>query len=108
MFQAYTCFRLVPPPGRDYSPFMDADARTLLKRVEAALEDSRLLLALAAQRRREAEQRVARTRHLVSEDWFVQIHAALLQRRSGRLLWQASPGTGNLADSPLHRKSGRK
>lgn len=67
---------------------MDPDARTLLRRVEAALEDSRRVLVSAAQRTRETQQRLLRARDLMREDWFVHLRAALLQKRSDHLLLQ--------------------
>src|SRR5262249_10603932 len=55
---------------------------------------------------RGAQYRVLRTRDLVNEDWFLHLQAALLQKRSGRLLWQSSGRTRTgreISDSPSRR-----
>ena len=72
---------------------MDAELGTLLKRAETAIAQSRRVLSVANWQIRATQDRVLRTRDLVNEDWYLHLHAALLQKRSGRLLWQASTPT---------------
>ena len=69
---------------------MDADLGTLLSRAETAVEESRRVLSDANLKLTAARFRLFETQRALDEARHAQIVAVLLQKRSGRLLRQAS------------------
>jgi hypothetical protein len=77
---------------------MDVEFRTLLRRAETAIDESRRILSDANLRLMAAQFRVLETQGAIEEAGRAQIIAVLLQKRSGRLLGQAGARTGGVLE----------